>query len=78
MLILMKAKKKDLKWERADNSTHVWTILIFCFQRGFMDIVSFECHDKLWRLIVTTVLPMGKFDDYPRSTKKSFLKNKQD
>lgn len=42
--------KKGLKWERTDSSTYTWTHLLFCFQRGSMDIVSFKSHNRPWRL----------------------------
>jgi len=44
----MKARRKALTWERAENSIYIYicTILRFSFQRGFTDAVSFEPHSK--------------------------------
>lgn len=50
LLLWWKWGKKGLKWERTDSSTYTWTHLLFCFQRGSMDIVCPKSHNRPWRL----------------------------
>lgn len=68
-------RKKFLKWERNYNRTYIWTILIFHFQRGFTNIVSFYSYNKLWRLIFTT-FTSGEIQQLSKVTKKILCKSK--